>query len=190
MRARGQPGQDFEHEIEIGLAEAYRGTDRTIELRGTGGGTRRLDVKIPLGVRDGQRVRLAGQGGSGSGGAASGDLYLRVRVRPHQFFQRDGDDLRADLPVALHEAMLGAEVTVPTLKGRVALRIPAETQNGRTIRLAGQGLPRPKERGGGFGDLYVTVKVVLPQKLSHEEREFARKLAAKRPRENVRSHLL
>ncbi len=189
-RARARPGEDFEHDLEIGLAEAFRGTDRTIELRREEGGTRRLDVKIPAGVREGQRVRLAGQGGPGAGGAASGDLYLRVQVRPHPFFQRDGDDLRAELPVALHEALLGAEVTVPTLKGRVALRIPPETQNGRTIRLAAQGMPRPKERGGGFGDLYVTVKVVLPQKLSDEERELARELAAKRSLENVRSHLL
>jgi DnaJ-class molecular chaperone len=92
-----------------------------------------------------------------------------------------------ELPVALHEALLGAEVTVPTLKGRVSLRIPAETQNGRTIRLAGQGLPRA---GGGFGDLYVTVKIVLPTKLSDKERESLRELAESRKNEDVRSHLL
>ncbi|MGH2498852.1 MAG: DnaJ C-terminal domain-containing protein, partial [Candidatus Limnocylindria bacterium] len=105
----------------------------------------------------------------------------------HPFFQRDGDDLRAELPVALHEALLGAEVSVPTLKGRVSLRIPPETQNGRTIRLAGQGMPRA---GGGFGDLYVTVKVMLPQRLSDQEREAARVLAAARAGEDVRRHLL
>jgi curved DNA-binding protein len=102
-------------------------------------------------------------------------------------FTRDGDDLRMELPVALHEALLGAEVTVPTLKGRVSLRIPPETQNGRTIRLAGQGMPRA---GGGSGDLYVTVKVVLPTKLNEKERELATELAAERRTEDVRSHLL
>jgi DnaJ-class molecular chaperone len=143
-------------------------------------------VKVPAGVRDGQRIRLAGQGAPGSGGAPAGDLYLRIKVKPHPLYQRDGDDLRMELPVALHEAALGAEVTVPTLKGRVSLRIPPETQNGRTIRLAGQGMPRTT---GGFGDLYVTVKVVLPTKLTDEDRECIRKIG-ERHREDPRRHLL
>jgi DnaJ-class molecular chaperone len=143
-------------------------------------------VKIPAGVKDGQRIRLAGQGGPGSGGAPAGDLYLRVRVKPHPLYQRDGDDLRMELPVALHEALLGAEVTVPTLKGRVSLRIPPETQNGRTIRLAGQGMPRTT---GGFGDLFVTVKVVLPTKLTDEDKECIRKIG-ERHAEDPRSSLL
>ena len=108
---------------------------------------RRLTVKIPPGVKDGQRIRLAGQGNPGANGGPPGDAYLRVRVKPHPFFTRDGDDLRVELPVAMHEAMLGGEVTVPTLKGRLALRIPPETQNGRTIRLAGQGMPRQAAAG-------------------------------------------
>src|SRR6266545_3857516 len=166
-------GADFESEVEI--------------TPQNGGAPRRLSVRIPAGVRDGQRVRLAGQGAPGAGGGPAGDLFLRVRVRPHPLFERDGDDLRMELPVALHEALLGADVTVPTLKGRVSLRIPPETQNGRTIRLAGQGMPRP---GGGFGDLFVTVKVVLPTKLNDKERELAHELAASRRAENVRSHLI
>ena len=144
-------------------------------------------MKIPPGVRDGQRIRLAGQGAPGDGGGPSGDLFLRVRLRPHPVFQRDGDDLRMDLPVALHEALLGAEVTVPTLKGRVSLRIPPETQNGRVIRLAGQGMPRAT---GGHGDLYVTVKVVLPTKLNEKERELVTELAASRAGEDPRKGLL
>ena len=185
-RARHVPqGEDLESEVQITLAEAYRGSERSIELRREDGKTSRLDVKIPAGVKDGQRIRLAGQGGRGGGRA--GDLYLRVRVAPHPFFRREGDDIHVDLPVALHEALLGGEVTVPTLKARVGLKIPAETQNGRVIRLAGQGMPRP---GGGHGDMYVTVKVVLPQKLSSEERDAVQKLAAQRAGENVRSHLL
>jgi DnaJ-class molecular chaperone len=186
-RVRTHAGEDIESEIEVTLAEAYRGTQRSLDVRREDGSAKRLDVKIPAGVRDGQRIRLAGQGGPGIGGAPAGDLYLRVRIRAHPFFRREGDDIHADLPVALHEAMLGAEVTVPTLKGRVSLRIPPETQNGRVIRLAGQGMPRP---GGGAGDMFVTVKVVLPQKLSDEERAAVRTMAERRGSEDVRSHLL
>ena len=186
-RARAQAGEDLESEVEITLPEAYRGTERSIELRREDGTTKRLDVKIPAGVRDGQRIRLAGQGAPGSGGGPAGDLYLRVQVQPHPFFRREGDDIHVELPVALHEALLGAEVTVPTLKARVSLRIPPETQNGRVIRLAGQGLPRA---GGGQGDMFVSVKVVLPQKLNDLERDAVQKIAARRLDENVRSHLL
>ena len=184
-RTRARAGADSEHVVEVTLPEAGNGAARTLELRGEDGKTRTLEVRIPAGVRDGQRIRLAGQGGYGQGGGPSGDLYLKVSVRPHPFFTRDGDDLRAELPVALHEALLGAEVTVPTLKGRVSLRIPPETQNGRTIRLAGQGLPRA---GGGSGDLFVTVKVVLPTKLTERERELAATLAERG--DDVRAHLL
>ncbi len=186
-RRRSVAGADVESEVEITLAEAYKGTERTVEMRLPDGTARRLSVKVPAGVKDGQRIRLAGQGAPGSAGGPSGDLFLRVRVRPHPLFQRDGDDLRMDLPVALHEALLGAEVTVPTLKGRVSLRIPPETQNGRTIRLAGQGMPRAT---GGHGDLYVTIKVVLPTKLSEKERELVQELAATRAGEDPRRGLL
>jgi len=190
-RTRQRPGESHEASVEIGLIEAYRGAERKLELRREDGTPRRLDVKIPAGVRDGQRIRLAGQGTPGVGGGPPGDLYLRVQVRPHPFFVRDGDDLRAELPVALHEALVGAEVTVPTPKGRVSLKIPPETQNGRTIRLAAQGMPR---RSGGHGDLYVTVKVVLPQRLTETERDLVRRLGgelAKRGAgDEVRSHLL
>ena len=178
--AQPQAAADAEYPVEVTLLEAYKGAERVLELRGQHGATRRLTVKIPAGVRDGQRIRLAGQ-------ADGGDLYLQMKVKSHPLFVRDGDDLRMDLPVALHEAMLGAEVTVPTLKGRVSLRIPPETQNGRTIRLAGQGMPRT---GGGHGDSYVTVKVVLPTKLSDKERELAAELAQGRRDDDVRAHLL
>jgi curved DNA-binding protein len=178
---------EMEYPVEVTLAEAYKGAERVLELQGTGGRTRRLTVKIPAGVKDGQRIRLAGQAHAGDNGSPAGDLYLQVKVKPDPRFTRDGDDLRMELPIALHEALLGAEVTVPTLKGRVSLRIPPETQNGRTIRLAGQGLPRA---GGGHGDLYVTVKVVLPTKLNDKERELASALAERRKDEDVRAHLL
>ncbi|HKW77717.1 MAG TPA: DnaJ C-terminal domain-containing protein [Candidatus Limnocylindria bacterium] len=182
---RAAPGQDVEHEIEVPLIDAYKGGQEEIDVEERGK-VRRLTVKIPAGVRDGQRIRLAGQGAAGSNGGPKGDLYLRVRIGPHPLYQRDGDDLRMELPVALHEALLGAEVTVPTLKGRVSLRIPPETQNGRTIRLAGQGMPRAT---GGHGDLYVTVRVVLPTKLHDEDKEAVRKIG-ERHAEDPRRHLL
>jgi curved DNA-binding protein len=188
-RTRGRravAGHDVEHELEITLPEAYKGADQQLEIREDTGKIRRLAVKVPAGVRDGQRIRLAGQGAPGANGAPSGDLYLKVRVKPHPLYQRDGDDLRMELPVGLHEALLGAEVTVPTLKGRVSLRIPPETQNGRTIRLASQGMPRP---GAGAGDLYVTVKVVLPTKLTDEDKDAIRALGERHP-DDPRRHLL
>jgi DnaJ-class molecular chaperone len=178
---------EMEYPVEVTLSEAYKGAERVLELQGSDGKARRLTVKIPAGVRDGQRIRLAGQAHAGSNGGPAGDLYLQVKVKADPRFTRDGDDLRIELPVALHEAMLGADVTVPTLKGRVSLRIPPETQNGRTIRLAGQGMPRA---GGGHGDMYVTVKVVLPTKLSDKERECMREIAERRKDEDVRAHLL
>jgi curved DNA-binding protein len=185
-RSRAVSGQDVEYEFEIALPEAYKGPEQQIEVKEQNGRSRRLAVKIPAGVKDGQRIRLAGQGAPGTGGAPAGDLYLRVRVKQHPLYQRDGDDLRMELPVALHEALLGAEVTVPTLKGRVSLRIPPETQNGRTIRLAGQGMPRTT---GGAGDLFVTVKVVLPTKLTDEDKDCIRKIG-ERHAEDPRSSLL
>ncbi len=177
---------EMEFPIEVTLAEAYKGVERAIQLQGADGKTRRLTVTIPPGVKDGQRIRLAGQAHAGDGNGRAGDLFLQVKVKPDPRFTRDGEDLRMELPVALHEAILGAEVTVPTLKGRVSLRIPPDTQNGRTIRLAGQGMPRP---GGGSGDLYVTVKLVLPTKLNDTERAWIEKIAEAHT-EDVRSHLL
>src|SRR2546430_13713940 len=127
-RSRARQGEDVEGEVEITLPEAYRGTENVIQIsRDNGEPARRLTVKIPPGVKDGQRIRLAGQGNPGAGGGPPGDAYLRVRVKPHPFFTRDGDDLRVDLPVAMHEATLGGGVTVAPPQGRVALRIPPET---------------------------------------------------------------
>src|SRR5438445_4814035 len=186
-RTRARQGEHIEGEVEGTLPEAYKGTEHVVQIARDGEPPKRLTVKIPPGVKDGQRIRLAGQGAPGANGGPPGDAYLRVRVKPHPFFTRDGDDLRVELPAAMHEAMLGAEITVPTLKGRVSLRIPPETQNGRTIRLAGQGMPRAT---GGHGDLYVTVKVVLPTKLTEKERDLVRELAASRAGDDPRKSLL
>jgi curved DNA-binding protein len=175
-RARPRRGQDVEQPIEITLEEAYRGTTRLIQKE-----NRRLEIKIPAGVKTGSKIRYAGEGYAGSSGGASGDLFLRVQVAPHPIFERDGDDLRCEIPVDLYTALLGGEVNVPTLKGSLALKIPAETQSGKTFRLAGQGMPRLNEPNV-FGDLYAKVRVVLPEKLSHEEREIFSQLAKKRKR--------
>ncbi|MDQ3870609.1 MAG: J domain-containing protein [Chloroflexota bacterium] len=159
--------QDLEAEAEITLEEAYHGTTRLIQVDG-----KRLEVRIPPGVESGQRIRLSGKAG---GGAAAGDIYLRVVVREHPVFSRSAADLHRELPITLAEALLGAEVPVETLRGRVLLRIPPETQTGRSFRLAGQGMPRFK--GQGHGDLYVRVRVVLPTGLDDEARRLVRALA-------------
>jgi curved DNA-binding protein len=164
--------QDAEAEVEISLDEAFHGTKRRVEVN-----DRRLDVTIPRGVDTGRRIRLSGKVGSGPN---AGDLYLRVTVKPHPVFTRTGNDLRRDLPITLEEALLGAEVPVKTIKGRVLLRIPAGTQNGRTFRLKAQGMPRfgATESEAPAGDLLVTVRVVLPTNLSDEAKEAAKTFLA------------
>lgn len=149
-------------DVEVTLEEAFNGTTRLLDVDG-----RRLEVKVPRGVATGSRVRLSGQAGDGR------DLVLIIRVRPHGVFRRHGDNLERDLKVSLEEALLGAEVPIQTLKGRVLLRIPAGTQGDRRIRLAGQGMPRLK--GSGTGDLVVTVKVMLPTELSPDAEAAARR---------------
>lgn len=147
---------------EIGLEEAYHGTTRLVEVDG-----KRLEIKIPRGADSGTRVKLSGQGPGG------GDLVVEVRLRPHPVFSRRGADLERELPITLEEALLGAEVPVTTLKGRVLLRIPAGTQNNRIFRLKGQGMPHL--RGEGHGDILAKVRVVLPTDLSPEAEKAARR---------------
>jgi molecular chaperone DnaJ len=200
-RAAGrQRGQDAEHEVRVSLEEAYTGTKRTLELRageeqcricgGTGqiaGATchacrgagvatplRRIEVAVPAGVADGQRIRVAGKGAPGANGGSPGDLYLRVRVAAHTRFERRGDDLHVDVDVPVADAALGGEVKVPTLKGKMlALRVPSGTQGGRIFRLAGQGMPRA---GGGFGDLYAEARLVLPEPMTEEQQRLFERL--------------
>ncbi|HKF74731.1 MAG TPA: DnaJ C-terminal domain-containing protein [Candidatus Dormibacteraeota bacterium] len=168
------PGQDVEAETSVSLEEAYRGSTRAFELL-DGGGRRRVELRIPPGVRDGSRLRMAGQGGPGTGGRPAGDLFARVHLQPHPTFTREGDDLRVRVPVPLDVALLGGEVEVPTLRGRpVALRIPPETQNRARLRLRGLGMPRLD--GSGAGDLYAETDVRLPVPLSPEVKEMAARL--------------
>ena len=162
--------QDAEAEVEVTLAEAYRGGTRVLELTELNGGVRRLEVKIPAGVNDGARIRIAGQGVSGAAGR--GDLYLRVHVLPDAQFAREGTTLRTHIDVALTSAMLGGEALVPTPDGRrLALRIPEGTANGKSFRLRGQGMPVVGQ-AETRGDLYAEVNIVLPAHLNAEQRSL------------------
>jgi molecular chaperone DnaJ len=134
--------------------------------------TRSFQVKVPAGVQDGARIRLAGRGEPGPAGAQPGDLYVQVRVRPHRFFGRSGHDLTLELPVTYAEAALGADVRVPTLNGPVTMKVPAGTPNGKTFRLKGKGAPKR----GGHGDLLVTTRIEVPRKLSRPEKELLKQL--------------
>ncbi|MFN0146727.1 MAG: DnaJ C-terminal domain-containing protein [Dehalococcoidia bacterium] len=205
---RGQPaarrGQDVETPVDLTLEEAFRGTSRTVRLQGAEacaicGGTgeiagavchtcegmgqvgreRRLEVRVPAGVKTGSRVRVAGEGRAGTGGGPAGDLYLVVTVAAHNRFERKGDDLIAEVAVPFIDAILGGEVELQTLDGRVAMRIPELTQNGRQIRLAGKGMP-VLAPGGGRGDLIARVRVSLPETLTAEERAHLEALKALR----------
>jgi molecular chaperone DnaJ len=147
--------------------------------------TRTLRVKVPAGVENGARIRLSGRGDPGPPGAQPGDLFVVVRVRPHRLFRRRGPDLTLELPVTFPEVALGANVKVPTLNGEVTLKVPPGTGSGRTFRVRGKGAPK---RGGGRGDLLVTVQVQVPAKLSREERELLerfRQIHADSPRERL-----
>jgi len=155
------------------------GSGRVVEkacptCQGTGSRrrTRAFQVRIPAGVRDGARIRLAGRGEPGPAGGQPGDLFVRVRVRPHRFFGRKGSDLTLELPITYTEAALGANVKVPTLNGAVTMRIPAGTPAGKTFRLKGKGAPKR----GGRGDLLVTVRIEVPRRLSKEERDLLSRL--------------
>jgi molecular chaperone DnaJ len=147
---------------------------------------RAVTVSIPKGVDEGNKLRVAGQGSPGEHGAPAGDLYLTVKMRPHALFERKGEDLFVDLPVTFAEAALGADVEVPTMTGRVTMKIPAGVQSGQQLRLSGQGMPR---RAGGSGNLVARLKVAVPRNLSAEERELIEKLRGLRA-ENPRDRIL
>jgi curved DNA-binding protein len=175
VQTRPRRGQDVEQEVQVSLAEVYSGTTRIVQKDG-----RRLEIKIPPGVKTGSKIRYAGEGMPGSNGAGAGDLFLRVQVLDNPAVERRGDDLQVTLPVNLYALVLGGEVTVPTLKGQLALKIPPETQSGKTFRLAGQGMPKLGQPNS-FGDLYVQVRAVLPERLTAAEHNLFEQLAKLRP---------
>jgi DnaJ-class molecular chaperone len=203
-RRAARRGEDLQHTLELTLEEAYNGTKRVLDLQsemacpvcqGLGrvkngvcsqcGGAgrvikpRRLEVKIPAGVKAGSKVRVAGEGNPGMGGA-NGDLLLVIKLAPHPMFKLEGEDLLVDVPVALTTAVLGGEVQVPTLKGnKLALKIPPETQNGRIFRLTRQGMPKLNDPTSG--DMLARIAVTLPIKLNEKERSLFEQLRALRP---------
>ena len=212
-RARARRGRDVRAEIALTLEEAFGGAVREIGVpvprmcpscRGAGfqgqasvctacGGRgqieqmKRLQVNIPRGVRTGSKIRVAGQGAVGPSGER-GDLYLIPKIVSHRFFTRRGDDLHCEIPVTYTEAALGAEIEVPTLNGRVRMKLPAGTSSGQRLRMAGRGMPHM--RGGGSGDLYVQIRVVVPKNLTDGERELIARLGDMRsdnPRANLRA---
>jgi DnaJ-class molecular chaperone len=198
---RRRTGDDIEQPVEVSLQEAYSGGVRTFNIQSTevcptcqgtgdigtrmcatchGTGTlprnKRIQVKIPAGVDNGSKIRVAGEGQPGIGGGSRGDLYLVISVKPDPLFERKGDDLYVDIDVELVKAMLGGEVPVPLPDGRkLLLTIPPETQNNRIFRLGGKGMPHL--RGEGSGNLFARVRVVLPMQLSSKERELFEELA-------------
>ncbi len=178
MRGRGgrkQPrkGENFEFALTVSFEDAARGSTRRIVLPDN----RDLDVKIPVGLKDGQQIRLRGQGGAGVNGGPNGDLLLTVTVTPHSYLTRDGDNLRMELPITLQEAVLGGKVPVPTLTGTVEMNVPPNSNSGTTLRLKGQGIPGRGTSGGGepAGDLYVKLVVTLPDKADDALKDFVGK---------------
>jgi curved DNA-binding protein len=164
------PGADQEAVLELTVEEAYRGGKRQISLDG-----RSYTVTIPAGVVDGQRIRLAGEGGRGSGDGPAGDLYLVVQIKPDGRFRLNGRDITTDLPVSPWEAVLGASVAVRTPTGEAKVKVPAGSSTGRRLRLKGQGMPNSR---GPAGDLYAQIKVMVPPKPTKRERELFEQLAA------------
>jgi curved DNA-binding protein len=168
------PGADQEAGLELTVEEAFEGGHRSVTLEGPDG-RRTLDVRIPAGVTNGQRIRLTGQGGRGSEGARNGDLYFVVRIAPHPRYRVDGRDLYVDLPLTPWEAALGTSVAVETPGGETKVKVPAGTSSGKRLRLRERGLPHPR---GRHGHLYAEVKIMVPAKLSDEERRLFEELAA------------
>ena len=163
------PGEDYEVQVRLNLEEAFRGTEREVQLDGG----RRFTARIPKGATDGQRLRLRGKGGPGTNGAAPGDLYLNITLEPHPLFRVSGHDLDLEVPLAPWEAALGAEIEIPTMEGRVTVKVPAGPKPGQKLRLAGKGLPKP---GGGAGDLYAVLSVAVPGTLTEAERKLFEEL--------------
>jgi DnaJ-class molecular chaperone len=180
------PGQDLEHTVELSFDEAVRGTTAQVQLMRRHGGMERLQVKIPPGVDTGSKVRVAGKGEAGKHGGRSGDLYIVMRVRPHAYFTRQGHDILCEVPVTLAEALLGARIDVPTIDGKITMTLPAGTQNGQRFRLRDRGVPALQ--GGMRGDHYITVQVVLPDKLDAQSRALLEEFAARNPLQ-PRAHL-
>ena len=175
FRGFAMPGADLEATVQVSLREIFSGAVRRLELMDTNGKPYTIEVRIPKGVKDGERVRVKGKGAPGQGGAPPGNLYLRIHVLPHPVFQRQDHHLNVHLPLWPWEAALGTEVEVPTLLGQVRLKIPPKSQAKQKLRLKGKGLP---SRSGGHGDLFVTLEIILPDSMTTQERRLYEQLQA------------
>ncbi len=179
-RPAPQRGRDREAELHLTFHEAIAGVTRKVEADG-----RTVTVKVPAGVDDGALIRVRGKGWPGSGGGQAGDLLVRVHAGRHPIFERSGADLRVTVPVSFVEAALGADVTAPTLEGKVTLRMPPGTPNGKTFRVTGRGISTPKRTG----DLLVTVEVQVPAHLDDDTRSLLEQLRSLETDQNPRAHL-
>jgi len=163
--ARAFPGEDHEAPVRLTLEEALKGAERTVQLDSG----RSFTARIPPGATNGQRLRLSGKGGPGINGGPPGDLYLQIHLEPHPLFRVSGHDLDLEVPLAAWEAALGAQIEIPTMTGRVTMKVPPGSKTGQKLRLAGKGLPKP---GGGAGDLYAVLSIEVPSPLTDPEKEL------------------
>lgn len=181
---RPSKGQDQLVSIKIDIEDAFDGASRTISLSsGHGSPSKKIKVRIPKGIKEGQKIRLAGQGGPGGGGGPAGDLQLEVSFRPHPFYRLEGSDIYLDLPVTPWEAALGATIDVPTPGGRIGIKVPMGSDSGKKLRLKGRGLP-----GSSAGDFFVVIKLTLPKVDSDEVRTMFEEMREKfdyNPRPNM-----
>ncbi len=166
---RSFAGEDYEIPVRLTLEEAASGAERTVQLESGSSFT----ARSPRGATDGQRLRLRGKGGAGVNGGPAGDLYLTIALEPHSLYRPSGHDLDLEVPLAPWEAALGAEVQIPTLEGRVTMKVPAGSKAGQKLRLAGKGLPKP---GGGAGDLYALLSIAVPATLTEAEQKLYEQL--------------
>lgn len=183
-QSRSRRGGDVEAEVTLTFHEAVQGATRILTVQGSDG-RRQVTLKIPAGVNDGARIRLRAQGQPGPQGGPAGDLYVRVHAGSHPLFARSGRDLKVHVPISFTEAALGADIAVPTLEGKVTLRVPPGTSSGRTFRVKGKGVATAK----GTGDLLVTVEVAVPEDLSPEARSLLEQLRQAEAGQNPRAHL-
>ena len=167
-RTMAFPGEDYEVPVRLTLDEAFSGAERSVQLD-----ERSFTARIPRGAIDGQRLRLRGKGGPGTNGGPPGDLYLQIHLEPHPLFRASGHDLDLTVPLTPWEAALGAQVEIPTMEGRVTVKVPPGSKAGQKLRLAGKGLPRP---GGGAGDLYAVLEIAVPAHLTEREKRLFEEL--------------
>jgi curved DNA-binding protein len=173
-RSFAYKGQDYQAEMEISFDEAYKGTERIINVNG-----QQLRIKTKPGAADGQVLRLKGKGAPGAQGGESGDLFITVKIRQDATYKRNGDDLNKDVDIPLYTAVLGGEVNVVTLNGTIKMKIPAGAQNDMVLRAKGKGFPKYGKENE-FGDLYLKLKIRIPKELTARERELFEELAAGR----------